>query len=219
MHLLYRAARQGVFGKCEPYSRSSITDALFVYLEGDPEPESIDRLDSNFRNRPLVCLTKGWEEHIKTWYPDAAIYRRTMMKPACRFILPDNPELPEGYWLAGMDETAFEQHPFSHGINYPCWAAFQAEGSGAVIYHDGEIVTAASSFLSVGKEVELDVSTREDHRGKKLAAACIAWMLQDCMKRGITVHWDAQNDVSRHLAEKFGFVAEQEYSVYWLPQP
>ena len=218
MHLLYRAARQGFFGKREPYSRSSITDALFVYLEGDPEPESIDRLDSNFRNRPLVCLTKGWEEHIKTRYPDAAIYRRTMMKPACRFILPDNPELPEGYWLAGMDETAFEQHPFSHGRNYSGWAAFQADGSGAVVYYGGKIVAAASSFLNVNNEVELDVSTLEDHRGKKLATACVARMLQDCMKRGITVHWDAQNDVSRHLAEKFGFEAEQEYSVYWLPQ-
>ena len=218
MHLLYRGAQLGIFGKQEQYSRSSITDALFVYLDGEPEAGSAARLDSHFRNRPLVCLTKGWEEHVLANYPDAAIYRRTVMKPACRFTIPDNMEIPEGYLLAGMDEAAFEQHPFSHGINYPCWAAFQAEGSGAVIYHDGEIVAAASSFLSVGKEVELDVSTWEDHRGKKLAAACIAWMLQDCMKRGITVHWDAQNDVSRHLAEKFGFVAEQEYSVYWLPQ-
>lgn len=36
------------------------------------------------------------------------------------------------------------------------------------------------------------------------------------MERGITVHWDVQNDVSRHMAEKFGFEAEKEYSVYWL---
>ena len=218
MHLLYRAARQGVFGKYEQFSRSSITDALFVYLDGEPEPESIDRVDSYFINRPLVCMTKAWEEHIKARYPDAAVYRRTMMKPARRFIVPDHAELPEGYRLAGMDEAAFEQHPFSHGENYPCWAAFQAEGSGAVVYHGGEIVAAASSFLNVNNEVELDVSTLEDHRGKKLATACVARMLQDCMKRGIIVHWDAQNDVSRHLAEKFGFEAEQEYSVYWLPQ-
>ena len=216
--LLYRAAVQGVFGKQEAYSRGSITDALFVYLDGEPEPESIDRVDSYFRNRPLVCLTKGWEEQIKARYPDAEIYRRTMMKPACRFIIPEKLELPESYRLAGMDETAFEQHPFSHGKNYSGWAAFQAEGSGAVVYYDGEIVAAASSFLNVNNEVELDVSTLEDHRGKKLATACVARMLQDCMKRGITVHWDAQNDVSRHLAEKFGFEAEQEYSVYWLPQ-
>ncbi len=36
-------------------------------------------------------------------------------------------------------------------------------------------------------------------------------------RSGIVVHWDAQNDISRHLAGKFGFEAETEYSVYWLP--
>lgn len=217
MPLLYRAALQGAFGRREKFSRSSITDALFVYLDGEPEEESIGVVDSRFRNRPLVCLTKAWEERITVRYPDAAVYRRTVMKPACRFTIPENIEIPEGYRLAGMDEAAFEQHPFSHGENYPCWAAFQAEGSGAVVYHGGEIVSAASSFLSLDGEIELDVFTKESHRGKKLAAACIARMLQDCMERGITVHWDAQNDVSRHLAERFGFEAETGYSVYWLP--
>ena len=216
MPLLYRAALQGAFGRREKFSRSSITDALFVYLDGEPEEESIGVVDSRFRNRPLVCLTKAWEEQIRSRYPDAAVYRRTMMKPACRFTIPENTELPEGYRLAGMDEAAFAQHPFSHGENYPCWAAFQAEGSGAVVYHGGEIVSAASSFLSLDGEIELDVFTKESHRGKKLAAACISRMLQDCMERGITVHWDAQNDVSRHLAERFGFEAETEYSVCWL---
>ena len=216
MPLLYRAALQGAFGRREQFSRSSITDALFVYLDGEPEEESIGVVDSRFRNRPLVCLTKAWEEQIRSRYPDAAVYRRTMMKPACRFTIPENTELPEGYRLAVMDKAAFEQHPFSHGENYPSWAAFQAEGSGAVVYHGEEIVSAASSFLSLGGEIELDVFTKESHRGKKLAAACISRMLQDCMERGITVHWDAQNDISRHLAEKFGFEAETEYSVCWL---
>ena len=215
--LLYQAAMQGVFGKREQFSRGSITDALFVYLDGEPEPESVARVDSRFRNRPLVSLTDAWEEHIRAQYSDAAVYRRTMMKPACRFILPENTELPEGYLLAGMDEAAFEQHPFSHGENYPSFTAFQAEGSGAVVYDGNEIVAAASSFLSLEGEIELDVSTKEAHRGKKLASACVARMLQDCMERGIIVHWDAQNDMSRHLAEKFGFETETEYSVYWLP--
>ena len=214
--LLYQAAMQNVYGKQEQFTRSSITDALFVYLDGEPEPESIARVESHFRNRPLVCMTGAWEEQIKAQYPDAAVYWRTMMNPACRFTIPEKTELPKGYFLTGMDKVSFEQHPFSHGENYPSFAAFQAEGSGAVVYYGSEIVAAASSFLSVNKEVELDVSTKETHRGKKLASACIAWMLQDCIKRGITVHWDAQNEVSRHLAEKFGFEAETKYSVYWV---
>lgn len=215
--LLYQAALQGVFGKREQYSRSSITDALFVYLDGEPEPETFARVDSHFRGRPLVCLTKAWEKQIQAQHPDAALYRRTMMKPACRFTIPKKTALPEGYRLTGMDEAAFERHPFSHGEHYPCWAAFQAEGSGAVVYYGVDIAAAASSFLSLNGAIELDVSTKESHRGKKLATACVARMLQDCMERGITVHWDAQNGTSRHLAEKFGFEIKTEYSVYWLP--
>jgi len=42
-------------------------------------------------------------------------------------------------------------------------------------------------------------------------------MLKDCMERGIIVYWDAQNDASRRLAQKFGFEIEAWYSVYWLP--
>ncbi len=214
--LLYRAALQGKFGKRMEFSRGSMTDALFVYLDGFPEPESTARISSHFRNRPLVCLTNAWEEQIRAQYPDAAIYRRTMMKPSRRFAISESIGVPEGYRLAVMDEAAFEEHPFSQGVNYPSWAAFQAEGSGAVVYHGMEIAAAASSFLSLNGEIELDVSVKEAHRGKKLAAACVARLLRDCTERGLTVHWDAQNDVSRHLAEKFGFETETEYPVYWL---
>jgi RimJ/RimL family protein N-acetyltransferase len=49
-----------------------------------------------------------------------------------------------------------------------------------------------------------------------LATACAAAMLRDCMARGITVHWDAQNAASRRLAEKLGFVTDWEYPVYWV---
>ena len=104
MPLLYRAALQGVFGRRERFDRSGVTDALFVYLDGEPEPASMARVDSRFRGRPLVCLTN----------------------------------------------------------------------------------------------------------------ACVARTLRDCEKRGITVHWDAQNDASRHLAEKFGFEIDTEYLVYWV---
>ena len=215
--LLYRAALRGRFGKRAEFIRGSITDALFVYLDGEPDPESVAEVDARFRGRPLVCLTRAWKEETEARHPGAAVYRRTMMKPASCFHLPEDPELPAGYRVAGMDEAAFERHPFSHGSNYPSWAAFQTEGSGAVAVYGGEIVASASSFLSLNGEVELDVSTLKAHRGKHLAAACVSRMLRDCMERGITVHWDAQNDISRHLAQKFGFETETEYPVYWLP--
>ncbi len=59
---------------------------------------------------------------------------------------------------------------------------------------------------------------KEAYRGKGLASACISFMLQECAKRGIVVHWDAQNEASLHLAEKFGFEQACTYSVYFLPK-
>ena len=214
--LLYRAAQRGVFGKRTEYTRGSITDALFVFLDGEPEPESAAAVDERFRVRPLVCLTDAWENHVRTRHPDAAVYRRFMMKPACRFRLPDEEKVPEGYRIALTDEAAFDRHPFSHGENYPSWDAFRMEGAGAIAWCGDEIAASASSFLSLDGEIELDVYTKEEHRGKGLAAACVSRMLRDCEERGITVHWDAQNETSRHLAEKSGFVQETEYAVYWL---
>ncbi len=216
--LLYRAARQGVYGTYRRFERGGIADALFVYLDGAPDPQSAAVLDASYRARPWVCLTDAWEAHIHARYPDARVFRRWAMKPAQRFHFPEERALPAGCRLADMDAVAFAAHPFSHGANYPSYEAFQAEGSGAVVWRDGEIVSSASSFLTLDGEVELDVSTREAHRGKGLAAACVARMLRDCQARGIAVHWDAQNEISRCLAGKFGFELEREYSVYWVPQ-
>ena len=214
--LLYRAAQRGAFGRQIRFERAVITDALFVYLDGEPGPESMETLEAEFMARPWVCLTGAWENHVRRRYPRAKVYWRTAMKPARRFRFPEEMPLPEGCGVAMMDELAFNAHPFGHGANYPSYGAFRAEGSGAVIRRDGAIVASASSFLSLDGEVELDVSTREDCRRMGLATACVAAMLRDCMARGIAVHWDAQNAASRRLAEKFGFEAEREYAVYWV---
>ena len=213
--LLYRAAQRGLYGRRHEYEQGSITDALFVFLDGKPDPESTAALEAHFTDRPCVCLTDEWYSLIQARYPGAAVYQRYMMKPACRFRIPETAVLPEGYRLSLMDRAAFDRHPFSQAENYASYDSFRAEGSGAVIYRDGAIISSASSFLSLDGETELDVSTEEAYRGKGLAGACISRMLQDCMERGITVHWDAQNEISLHLAEKFGFVPETVYSVYW----
>ena len=214
--LLYRAAQEGVFGSLTRFERGSIADALFVYLDGTPELKSVEALAAGYLSRPWVCLTGAWESLIRNQFPHARVYMRTLMKPAWWFSFPTQRTLPGNCRLAAMDEEAFNAHPFGYGANYPFYGAFQAEGSGAVIRRNGEIIASASSFLSLDGEVELDVFTAEAYRGMGLATACAAAMLRDCMARGITVHWDAQNAASRRLAEKLGFVTDWEYPVYWV---
>ena len=73
---LYRAAQKGTFGEYHAFPHSSITDALFVYLDGEPEEESIAAVEEQYRVRPLVGLTEGWENYIREHHPEAAVYRR-----------------------------------------------------------------------------------------------------------------------------------------------
>lgn len=215
---MYRAALGGVYGAYSDFGGAGIADALFVFLEGAPNPAAAEALAAGYMARPWVCLSDAWEAFIRDRFPEARVFRRYLMKPARCFRLPEPRALPEGYAVMPMDEAAFDRHPFSHGVNYPGYAAFRAAGSGAVALYGGEIVGSASSFLSLEGEVELDVSTAGEHRGRGLAGACVAEMLRDCMARGIAVHWDAQNDISRHLAEKYGFELETAYPVYFQPK-
>ncbi len=214
--LLYRAAETGIFGCRYEFDSGSITDALFVYLDGIPSKDSISSVDADYRLRPIVCLTEEWEEFIRGRYNGARVYMRNVMKPSYCFDTDGEIRLPDGYTVSLFDESAFEKHPFGHGENYASFEEFARNGSGAAVWYGDEIVSSASSFLTVGSEVELDVSTEESHRGKGLASACVAMMLRDCRKRGITVHWDAQNETSMHLALKFGFEHEFSYSVFVL---
>ena len=127
--LLHRAAQCGLFGKCHTFDGGTITDALFVYLDGSPNAESTTAVNRDYRHRPLVCLTPEWEAHIQKTYPHARVFTRTLMAPVHHFTLNEVP-LPEGYVLTPFDQQAFDLHPFGHGENYADFADFQAKGAG-----------------------------------------------------------------------------------------
>ncbi|MBQ1661983.1 MAG: GNAT family N-acetyltransferase, partial [Treponema sp.] len=101
------------------------------------------------------------------------MYVRYEMKASNHFVFPDLDELPTGYELQKFGKKEFEAKPFSHGNNYKSAEDFITNGTGAVIWHEGEIVSSASSFISFENEVELDFSTLEDYRRKGLANHCI----------------------------------------------
>lgn len=109
--------------------------------------------------------------------------------------------------------------PFMHASTYPSYEDFQREASGAVVWYQDRIVSSASSFLSWGKQLELDVVTVKEHRRKGLAIACASAMLLDCRTRGLGVHWNAQNPASRSMAEKLGYRLDCTYQAYSFIAP
>ena len=66
---------------------------------------------------------------------------------------------------------------------------------------------------------ELVIITSPEYRRRSLATIACAKLNEYCLKRGISPHWDAENDESVKLALKLGFINPEPYHCYfWLKE-
>ena len=217
--LLLRACEAGAFGRMHAFSGGAIAEAGFIYLCGAPDEAKLREFIDRWRNRMFVCRTAEWERALTALFPELKRHRRWQMRPMSGDAPAVLPGAPDGYAIRPFGETEFAAHPFGHGALYRDWAHFADEGSGAVAVCGQEIVASCSSFLTFSGEVELDISTKPGHRRRGLARSCAAAMLQDCARRGLTVHWDAQNEASLRLAQQLGFALDGAYDAYCFVSP
>lgn len=213
--LILTACKEGKIGSVFSYPGGCIYKTVFTYLCGKPDEKFISENPDLIYNSRLVCMSSEWAEYIRKM-PVKFILRRELMKPLCAESGKKMKELPEGYSIGDFTEEIFEQHPFDHGRGYMDYQDFSERAAGAVVLFDGQVVSASSSFLTLGDHVELDVFTEPEHRGKGLADHCVFEMLRRSHSKGMTVHWDAQNPMSSKMAVEHGFVPETEYAVYWV---
>ena len=207
--LLLRACEGGAFGTMVQKGESRVFHALFTYLDGEADAEMLREIPTGAH---LVAMSKAWAEMLRGMQLET--YTRWHMEPQKAYRIEGLSPLPAGYAVRAFDAAAFEQKPFDHGTFYRDAQDFAQRGAGAVVEYEGRIVSSASSVISYGDEVEMDISTEEAHRRRGLALHCAAEMLKECAKRGITVHWDAQNVASRNMALKLGYETGCGYTVF-----
>lgn len=214
--LLLRACKADAYGNSMQYDGGAIYQAHFTYLCGIPNRTIYLEKPELFFDKLLICLSPDWERFVREQHTLDQILLRRLMKPLCKATTKVLSALPSGYKLCSFDEDAFNEHPYGHGLVYESYEDFSNRGSGAVVRYGDKIVASASSHLTFGSDVELDVTTNEEHRRKGLADHCVAAMINDCAMRGLTVNWDAKNTPSMKMALSFGFEVQQEYAVYVL---
>ena len=218
---LLKCAENGKMGDTVEYDGGKIVDGGFIYLLGRPNIEIFVEHEEKYRDRMMVCMNEEWRAALLERYPQMVRTMRHQMKAPQKFIFGNVPPLPDGFSLKMFGEEEFRRYPFGHGRKYSDYNDFLWNGSGAVIYRGSGIVSSCSSFVSMNREVEADVSTLPEYRRCGLAANCAAAMLRDCTFRGIKIHWDAQNTASMHLAESFGFTEDYAYEAlsFISPEP
>ena len=212
--LLLRACEEKAFGSIMQKGNSRVLRALFTFLDGDADVQMLNDIPTGAH---LVPMSESWAEMLGGMQLES--YTRRHMKPQKAYHTEGLEPLAEGYAIKAFDAEAFAQKPFDHGTFYRDAQDFAQRGVGAVAVYQGRIVASASSVISHGAEVELDISTEEVHRRRGLALHCAAEMIRECVSRGLTVHWDAQNEASYNLARKLGYETECEYTVYMWKNP
>ncbi|MGN0624232.1 MAG: GNAT family N-acetyltransferase [Oscillospiraceae bacterium] len=95
--------------------------------------------------------------------------------------------------------------------NFKDFEDYSKHGFGYIITNNNEIISGTSAYSYYSGGVEIEVSTREQFRLKGLAQITASAFLLECVKRGLTPHWDARNRTSLSIAEKMGFVFKDEY--------
>ena len=213
--LLLTACQEGSFGAAFNYPGGCVYKALFTYLSGKPDEPLFSAHPELFYDSWLVCMSPEWEDYVRKLLTQA-VFRREVMEPLCAESVKQLKPLPEGYSLTPFTPAIFEAHPFGHGENYADFGEFSEKGAGAAVLYNGQVVAAASSFLTFEDQVELDLCTDPGHRKRGLADHCTAEVMRQCSRKKLTIHWDAQNRMSAELAKGHGFRLLTEYAVYCL---
>lgn len=123
----------------------------------------------------------------------------------------------DGFTLGEIDEDIYEQAlkevwSRSFVCNFLDYKDFAKNGFGKCITYEGKLVCAASCYSSYSRGVEVEIATHPEQRRKGLALKAGAAFVLECVRRGLTPHWDAANGVSLKIAQKLGYTLKEEYT-------
>jgi RimJ/RimL family protein N-acetyltransferase len=81
---------------------------------------------------------------------------------------------------------------------------------------EGKVMGAAYSSLVSNTGVEMSVVIDPAYRLQGVATLLCALVLQYCLEKQISPHWDAANEESCKLAQKLGYRRLEDYTAYYL---
>jgi RimJ/RimL family protein N-acetyltransferase len=172
----------------------------------------------------LIFASDGWEELVQEVHAGRLIdmprYAFTSEKLDIEHLRRLGSQIPQGYRIESMDldlaqQLAGERSEFAsdHMLNFDSPEDFIERGFGFCILDGDEIVSVATTFAICDKGIEIQINTREEHQGKRLATVVAAHLLVYSLERNLDPNWDAANESSVGLAKKLGYTPQGTYSI------
>lgn len=200
----------------------------FCFLSG--KPQAVDGIKDNIfsqsDNPVLIADNSLWADYLKKY----ALIKKTVRY---KLVAPEKfdtellselsekikacPEL-ELKLVTSADFDSFNPEGWEHDLR-GCSensSDFMKNSLGVVIKDKNSVVCIASAYTYYSKGIEVQIETKKEYRNRGLALSASAALVLECIKRGLTPHWDAAHEQSARLALRLGFVMQGEYTAYEL---
>lgn len=235
--VLIRSAMEGKMGRIfvsapEEPSCCLVVTGDFAYLIGIPPNGKTgvdlrEQLYDSCGHRFLVPENERWEAWLEENLdvPFRRVTRYALKQPEQGFeketLQSYIKQIPKDYEIVKMDDQLYQEaleEEWSRDFcsNYRDCRHFMEEGLGYAAKKEGKLASGCAAYGISSNMMEIQVQTKKEHQRQKLALACSAAFLLDCMEHGICPNWDAANLQSVGLAEKLGYQFDEEYMVYQL---
>jgi GNAT superfamily N-acetyltransferase len=169
-----------------------------------------------------IHYTPHWEKALPGIFVSFKKRKRQLYAYTAPSIEVKSP--PEGFELQKINKE-FLESSIKNKLDLveeieSCWksvADFLDKGWGFCITHKGKIVCRCTAeYVSQGK-CGIGIETGEEYKQLGCATAAASALVDYCLSRGITPHWDSWEDniPSIRTAQKVGFTKISDFSVYF----
>ncbi|MUK87813.1 GNAT family N-acetyltransferase [Ornithinibacillus sp. L9] len=207
---------------------AQITVGIFVFFAGNPYAKEAEELLFNLPDFTLAIVDKEeWKDRIETVHHGSTEkFQRYRFEKKPKHLdraqlMSLTSTLPEEYVLKRVDKhiaIAPSFHELSEDFvsQFDSIDDFLDRGVGYAILHEGQVVSAATSYSIYDDGIEIEVASHPNHRRKGLATITAAALIVDCLDRGKYPSWDGANTESVMLAEKLGYILKESYDTYFI---
>ena len=187
-------------------------------LAGDPEAEAAEALIGNIHEGLVITASKPWRDRVlQDKGTEVSVHRRTQMCSATLELeqtrrVADN--VPAGYEIRRIDRSMVPE-ALGH-LAYSSPEEFLRNGFGFCGFCGDQIVSRARTFIDSNDGIEVAIIVGEKHRGRGLAKATAAALVQHSLELGYDPNWTAINAASVRVAETIGYIRGAEYELLEL---
>ena len=196
---------------------------FFAFLTGNVDSEAGRNFIQHVpKSRLLMAASDGWFEALKQLHADK-------LKPLLRYKFSDK-QLSKKHLAQLLEKSLVRDSirqvdlkiaqetsgPVLSIGDFESAEDFVQRGIGFVSIQDGKVIGGAYSSLVSNRAIEISIYVDENYRQKGIATALSAALLSWCLDHHLEAHWDAANRESCGLATKLGYIADGEYTAYFL---